>query len=275
MTDLMTTAGNEHVTLTPEQTKAYDESAARVKAIDAHIGRLRELDALNAADATPGAGDAESPHAVRAGQGERPEGHRVCAPGLRADWCATATSSRPREYAQRWNDSTPEVALALKAAVAPGTTTDATWAAPLVNPNIADDFLELLRPGDHRRQDSRPAPGAVQLQGARARPRAGRTGGSGESKPKPVTKLAFSSRNARHHEGRRDHRADRGAGAAVESVGRGAGAQRHDRRHRAVPRWAVHRSGGGGGGGRQSGQRSPTARRRRRPRPIRSPTSWG
>ena len=38
------------------------------------------------------------------------------------------------EYAaKRWNDSTPEVALTLKAAVAPGTTTDATWAVPLVN----------------------------------------------------------------------------------------------------------------------------------------------
>ena len=49
-------------------------------------------------------------------------------------------------YAEkRWNDSTPEVALALKAAVAAGNTTDATWAKPLVNPAIVADFLPLLR----------------------------------------------------------------------------------------------------------------------------------
>ena len=50
------------------------------------------------------------------------------------------------EYAKRWDDSTPEVALSLKAAVAAGTTTDATWAQPLVNQAIVSDFIELLRP---------------------------------------------------------------------------------------------------------------------------------
>jgi hypothetical protein len=50
------------------------------------------------------------------------------------------------EYAKRWDDSTPEVSLSLKAAIAPGTATDSVWAGPLVNQNIANDFLELLRP---------------------------------------------------------------------------------------------------------------------------------
>jgi len=51
------------------------------------------------------------------------------------------------EFAKRWHDSTPEVELALKAAVAAGTTTDATWAGPLapLTP-LTSDFLALLRP---------------------------------------------------------------------------------------------------------------------------------
>ena len=51
------------------------------------------------------------------------------------------------EYAKRWHDSTPEVELVLKAAVAAGTTTDATWAGPLapIKP-LTDEFLALLRP---------------------------------------------------------------------------------------------------------------------------------
>jgi len=36
------------------------------------------------------------------------------------------------EYAKRWQGSTPEVAMILKAAVTAGTTTDSDWAAPLV-----------------------------------------------------------------------------------------------------------------------------------------------
>ena len=62
----------------------------------------------------------------------------------------------PSTYAEkRWNDRTPEVALALKAAVAAGTTTDATWAKPLINPAITSDFLPLLRRGDDHREDRR------------------------------------------------------------------------------------------------------------------------
>jgi HK97 family phage major capsid protein len=50
-------------------------------------------------------------------------------------------------FAKRWHDSSPEVELVLKAAVAAGTTTDATWAGPLapITP-LASAFLELLRP---------------------------------------------------------------------------------------------------------------------------------
>src|SRR4029077_16856739 len=62
--------------------------------------------------------------------------------------CCKGNFSEAAEYAKgRWDRETPEVALYLKAAVAAGNTTDATWAGPLATPsNIAADFIALLRP---------------------------------------------------------------------------------------------------------------------------------
>ena len=96
------------------------------------------------------------------------------------------------EYAKRWDDSTPEVALYLKAAVAPGTATDATWAAPLVNQNIAKDFIELLRPATilGKIPGLRVVPFNTKVPSQSA---GGTYGWVGEAKPKPVTKLAFAS----------------------------------------------------------------------------------
>jgi HK97 family phage major capsid protein/HK97 family phage prohead protease len=46
-----------------------------------------------------------------------------------------------------WNDTTPEVTLVLKAAVAAGDTTSVGWASELVyNQNLVADFIEFLRP---------------------------------------------------------------------------------------------------------------------------------
>jgi HK97 family phage major capsid protein len=54
---------------------------------------------------------------------------------------------RSVEHAKQWHDSTPEVEVMVKAAVAAGTTTDATWAGPLaVARPLVDEFLEMLRP---------------------------------------------------------------------------------------------------------------------------------
>jgi HK97 family phage major capsid protein len=97
------------------------------------------------------------------------------------------------EYAERrWNDSTPEVALYLKAAVAPGTVTDATWASPLVNQNISNEFIELLRPATilGKIPGLRNVPFNTKVPTQTA---GGTYGWVGEAKPKPVTKLAFSS----------------------------------------------------------------------------------
>lgn len=92
-----------------------------------------------------------------------------------------------------WGDSTPEVQRILRAAVAAGTTTDATWAKPLVEYRLmSDEFIELLRPQTilGRIQGLRRVPFNVRIPA--------QTGGSsvswvGEGNPKPVSKLAFDT----------------------------------------------------------------------------------
>ena len=55
--------------------------------------------------------------------------------------------SQAERFSQRWTD-TPEVNTVLKAAVAAGTTSDATWAGNLVPEytSMSNEFVELLRP---------------------------------------------------------------------------------------------------------------------------------
>jgi HK97 family phage major capsid protein len=97
------------------------------------------------------------------------------------------------EYAKRWHDSTPEVELVLKAAVAAGTTTDATWAGPLapITP-LTSDFLALLRPQTilGKVDTFFKVPFNVSV--------ASQTGGGtyqwvGQGAPKPVGKLQFGT----------------------------------------------------------------------------------
>jgi HK97 family phage major capsid protein/HK97 family phage prohead protease len=98
-------------------------------------------------------------------------------------------------YAQnRWGNSTPEVTLALKAAVAAGTTTDATWAKPLVNPAITADFLPLLRAATiiGKIAGLRKVPFNVNVPAQTA---GGVVAWVGELKPKPVTAMAFAMEN--------------------------------------------------------------------------------
>ena len=97
------------------------------------------------------------------------------------------------EYSKRWHDSTPEVELVLKAAVAAGTTTDATWAGPLapITP-LTSDFLALLRPQTilGKVDTFFKVPFNVSV--------ASQTGGGtyqwvGQGAPKPVGKLQFGT----------------------------------------------------------------------------------
>lgn len=196
MEDIMNAAGEAGLTLDAEQTDEYDGLSGELKSIDAHLVRLRDHEKANGAKAK--AVDGSS---VDAGQASRT-----------ATVAATAKKTLPKgtaftryaislarakgnlmqaaEIAKSWDD-TPEVATVLKAAVAAGTTTDATWAKPLVEyQNMASEFAELLRPQTiiGRIPGLRNVPFNIKI------PR--QTGGSsaqwvGEGKPKPVSALAF------------------------------------------------------------------------------------
>jgi HK97 family phage major capsid protein/HK97 family phage prohead protease len=94
---------------------------------------------------------------------------------------------------ERWKAETPEVGIVLRAAVAAGTTTDPTWAGPLVQyQNLASEFVEFLRPMTiiGRIQGLRRVPFKIKI------PRM--TGGAsvqwvGEGRVKPISALAFDS----------------------------------------------------------------------------------
>jgi hypothetical protein len=83
---------------------------------------------------------------------------------------------------KEWMDTSPEVAKVLMAAVAGGDTTTAGWASELVyNQNLANEFIEFLRPARRSRPRSRAHARAVQRARVRARPAARRRTGSGRA----------------------------------------------------------------------------------------------
>jgi HK97 family phage major capsid protein/HK97 family phage prohead protease len=198
MTAIMTTSGENGETLNEADSQEYDGLSTEIKSIDAHLKRLAELETANLVEAksVSNVTTIAAASAARAGasvvtvKSNLPKGI-----GFTRYAMALAASRGSRmeaaEYAKRWKDSTPEVAMVLKAAVDAGTTTDATWAAPLVvYNNLASEFIELLRPATiiGRINGFRRVPFNVTM------PR--QTGGStvgwvGQGAPKPVGELAF------------------------------------------------------------------------------------
>ena len=160
--ELMTKAAESGVTLDQAQTEEYDTLALEVKSVDAHLVRLRDLEKANVAKATAitpttsaiaasdlRGGTATTP--VIQIKSQLPKGTaftRMCIALARGK----GDSYQTLEIAKQWTDSTPEVETMVKhmwhtkAAVAAGTTTDATWAGPLAVATPINEFLELLRP---------------------------------------------------------------------------------------------------------------------------------
>lgn len=195
MTDIMRGAADEDRTLNETEAPEHDDLSLQVKSLDADLVRWRELEKLQATSATPVIVPRSQSTSTTPVISVRPN----VQPGIafvRAACAKLVCKGNERDavaYAEsRWNDSTPEVALYLKAAIAPGTATDATWAGPLVNQNIANEFIELLRPATilGKIPGLRTVPFNTKVPSQTA---GGTYGWVGEAKPKPVTKLAFSS----------------------------------------------------------------------------------
>ena len=201
MVNLMTAASESGTTLDAAQSDEYDGLDLEVKRIDDDLVRFRKLEQLNVTSATPLPTSMTTPRS--AGQAANLRGSVISVkpnvpPGTAfvrtacAQLVCHGNLHEAAEYAKRWDDSTPEVALTLKAAIAPGTATDPAWAGPLVNPNIANEFIELLRPATiiGRIGGLRRVPFNTKVPTQTA---GGTYGWVGEAKPKPVTKLAFSA----------------------------------------------------------------------------------
>lgn len=152
-------------TLDEEQTEEYTTLEREVESIDQHLPRLRKLETMNVAGATAITATTNSAAAsdLRGGVTTTtprvqvtpmlPKGTaftRMCMSLAAAKGDSYQAISRAKSYTD-----TPEVAQMVeatlnwstKAAVAAGTTTDATWASPLaVAQPLVNEFLELLRP---------------------------------------------------------------------------------------------------------------------------------
>jgi HK97 family phage major capsid protein/HK97 family phage prohead protease len=195
MVSLMETAAEDSITLDEAQTEEYDRLELENKNVDAHLVRLRALERMQVTEAAPipkTPGDSRSTLPVITVKPNVPPGTQFIRAAC-AKVIGALENRNPAEYAEaRWGDSTPEVALYLKAAMAPGNTTDTTWALPLVNQTIVSDFIELLRPATilGRIPGLRNVPFNCKVPSQTA---GGTYGWVGEGKPKPLTKLAFSS----------------------------------------------------------------------------------
>ena len=203
LADLMQRAAEAGVTLDDAQREEYDGLATEIKALDGHVTRLRDAEALMGQAAAPPVG---VPIATRQAGGfgisipqisVRP----TVPPGtafVRAAMALLASngdSFRAQEIAKQWMSTTPEVATFLKAAVAPGNTTDATWAGPLaVMNNVTSEFLALLRPETilGKIPNLRKVPFNTNVPAQTA---GGTYSWVGQGAPKPVTKLGFGTVN--------------------------------------------------------------------------------
>ena len=196
----MTEMFSPTTTLTEIQQAEYDELAGKVAGIDGQVTRLKAAAELNKAAAVPlvpatPVTQAKAYSAIRVTP-TTPPGTAF----IRAACARVVKHGNDHEAAmyaeQRWPDM-PEVAMFLKAAVAPGTTTDATWAGPLMQPRVIDEFVALLRPQTAiGKLNLRKVPFNTKVPAQTA---GGTYGWVGEQKPKPVTKLAFSSLTVPYH----------------------------------------------------------------------------
>jgi HK97 family phage major capsid protein/HK97 family phage prohead protease len=192
---LMTKASDAGTTLDAADTEKYETLEKEIASIDEHLPRMRKAETLAVKAATPIAPivPLEPRHVpIIQVKSQLPIGTAFTryVMGLAA---SRGNLMQAVELSKKWDDSTPEVGLVFKAAVAAGTTTDATWAGPLapLTP-LANEFMELLRPATilGKIPGFRRVPFNVSI--------ASQTGGGtyqwvGQGAPKPVGKLQFGS----------------------------------------------------------------------------------
>ena len=155
MEAIMAKATDEGRTLDESEQTEYDDGKAEVASIDKHLDNLHDMEKLAAARAKPvltvrsieDGGRARDPATAYIRLEEQ------LPPGVEfARYVKCLAASRGNrwealEMAKANYPQHPRIATVLKAAVAAGTTTDATWAGPFVEyQTLTSEFIEYLRP---------------------------------------------------------------------------------------------------------------------------------
>lgn len=205
METIITKSAEEGRTLDEAETEDYDTLSTELKSIDEHLERLRVHEKTLISKAVPvttaNTSTERSALEVRSGavitvQRSLPKGTAFTRYAM-ALMAAKGNLMQAHEISKRWHESTPEVESVLKAAVAAGSTTDPTFAAPLVEyQDMAGEFIELLRPQTivGRIQGLRRVPFNIRMPGQNS---GSSVGWVGEGRPKPVSRLSFDTTTLR------------------------------------------------------------------------------
>jgi HK97 family phage major capsid protein/HK97 family phage prohead protease len=203
---LMTKSFDEGRTLDAEEEEKYDELSAEIKSVDAHLARLRDMEASKANTAVPVTkaaggsvvitGDNRAPGIIRVEQ----KLEKGIAFARFAKCLAAANGSRSDALAIAKAQYKDDAKLhhVIKAAVAAGSTTDPAWAGSLVEyQDYALDFIEFLRPqtiigrfGQGTIPALRKAPFNIRIH---AQTSGGSANWVGQGKAKPLTRFDFES----------------------------------------------------------------------------------
>jgi len=191
MMAIMTAAADRGDTLSPSERDSYDALEAEVSGHDDMIVRAKRADQILGASAVPVPMTPRAPGMVFSTKTAAEPGLAFVR-GAIALMRANGNRWEAAEVAKQWPD-TPEVALWLKAAVAPGNTTDPAWAGVLAQAkNVTDQFVELLRPATVLGK----IPGLFKVPFNTSVPiqtLGGVYGWTGQGAPKRVTKLGFGT----------------------------------------------------------------------------------
>lgn len=200
---VMAKSFDEGRTLDDGEAAQYDEAAATIKSLKTHIERLEEMQSLDVGSAHAITGVTSVKAASAARQGVTISVKDNLAPGqefARYAKCLAMAQGNLMQAEQIAKSQYPDshrIQTVIKAAVASGTTTQATWAAPLVQyQDFMGDFIEFLRPmtilgkfGQGGIPALRSIPFNVRIKGQTS---GGEGYWVGEGAPKPLTKFDFN-----------------------------------------------------------------------------------
>lgn len=209
MSAIMDKASEDGSTLDAEQSEAFDTLEGEVGAIDKHLSRLKGMQKSQAQSAKPVTETSIKTIDVSGMPQVRAKNTQKLEPGIafaRAAKCLALGHLEHRDaiqiakalYDGQDNIIAATQRLVTKAAVAPATTTDATWAGALVGDETSAfaDFVEYLRPmtilgkfGNAPVPSLRRVPFRVPLIGQTS---GGDAYWTGENQAKPLTKFDFT-----------------------------------------------------------------------------------